>query len=505
MSKGLNFTAIFLNVVVIALSMAALFTPIWTGSAFSSFSEGDVSAEIDISLWDIDMSLSFAGSFAQDSSVSWDDLCGMASLPDEVQSECDRIKACRATLILGAAFALFACGGIGAAIFSDNGLLLAGAGTMSLVSFVCHGATIGLICSIQTDGLASPGFILTCISCFNCLLAGVLANMGFVSELQTLSKLVKQSGHGTGRSDSKGKPIVGTRAQRVAQKRHEEQQEYLKREAAIRGIQQRNVLTDGLDVPADSQGGSRPETQGSQDQGADRPPSAGKGPPIFLQKVLFHQGLSDEDEIPLEDLEAAFREIDQDNGGSIDLEELVEALRQCGLEASQGATETIIKEIDKNASGDVDIHEFIEFFRHIEELDRFDKKSAARQQFLTFLLNFCFLADIIVVGVMLMLFIKMDKNESPDDYSIMQNVLIACSVVLGVLFICVICVPILQLSLGPSIGKAASKYELSKQLKQQQRRVGNPDGGNGGAAENKGDVHVVKLAAPVYPLTCTCT
>jgi len=478
--SAVSFVTIFMNVVVAALSLAALFLPMWTASF-----GGGAQTNVDISLWDMDASIEVAAaSFSADSSVAWDDMCALTSqLPDDFAAKCDMVKATRATLILAAAFAVFSIAGVCSAIFADNNLILALAGTMASVSCLCNCVSIALVCAVGSDGLESPGFILMCISTFFSLLACILANVGFANELATLRALVKASGHKVvGKQDSKGKPVVGTRAQRAAKKRAEEHQEYLARQALASSVNQRNVLKDGIDLPPESQGGSRPGTQDSQDPGAEAAAPPAKGPPIYLQKVLFHQGRSDEDEIPLEDLEAAFREIDIDDGGSIDLDELVGALRQCGLEASQAATDTIMKEIDKNASGDVDIHEFIEFFRHIEELDRFEKKSAARQQFLTFLLNFCFLADIIVVGVMLMLFIKMDKDESPDDYSIMKNVLIACSVVLGILFICVICVPILQLSLGPSIGRAADQYELSKQLKQQARKFGNQDGGGGGGS-----------------------
>merc|ERR1740129_216233 len=161
----------------------------------------------------------------------------------------------------------------------------------------------------------------------------------------------------------------------------------------------------------------------------------------------------DDAEIPTEMLEMAFREIDEDGSGSIDASELVDALHACGLHASKAATDTVLKEIDKNASGDVDIHEFIEFFRHIEELNRFHKRTEARKQFLTFLLNFCFLADLVACGVLLMMFIRIDdeeKEKNPDNYAIMKNVLIAAGAVLGILFIIVITVPILRLTLrGP--------------------------------------------------------
>lgn len=203
-----------------------------------------------------------------------------------------------------------------------------------------------------------------------------------------------------------------------------------------------------------------------EEKGADKPKSV-----IMLKRVLFRRPVEgDDDEIPTKMLEDAFAEIDGDGSGSIELDELVGALKQCGLAVSKGATDTIMKEIDKNASGDVDLREFIEFFRHIEELNRFQKKSAARQQFVSFLLNFCFLADMIVVGVMLMMFIRMDKAANPDNYSIMKNVLLACSIVLGILFLLVILMPILRLALGPTANRMQKQYELAQEIKKSQKK-----------------------------------
>jgi len=205
--------------------------------------------------------------------------------------------------------------------------------------------------------------------------------------------------------------------------------------------------------------------------GDDEKKAAVKKIPVMLQRVLFRKPQEgDDDEIPTKMLEDAFAEIDGDGSGSIELDELVDALKLCGLAVSKNATDVVMKEIDKNASGDVDLREFIEFFRHIEDLNRFQKKTAARQQFVSFLLNFCFLADIIVVGVMLMMFIRMEPADNPDNYAIMKNVLMACSVVLGILFLLVILMPILRLALGPSAARMQKQYELAQEIKKSQRR-----------------------------------
>jgi len=67
--------------------------------------------------------------------------------------------------------------------------------------------------------------------------------------------------------------------------------------------------------------------------------------------------------------------------------------------------------------------------------------------------------------VMLMMFIRMDQAENPDTYSIMKNVLTACSFLLGVLFLVVILLPILRLAFGPTIDRMQKQYELAQEIK----------------------------------------
>merc|ERR1712094_105292 len=55
--------------------------------------------------------------------------------------------------------------------------------------------------------------------------------------------------------------------------------------------------------------------------------------PVMLQRVLFRKPVEgDDDEIPTKMLEDAFAEIDGDGSGSIELDELVDALKLCGLD-----------------------------------------------------------------------------------------------------------------------------------------------------------------------------
>jgi hypothetical protein len=202
-------------------------------------------------------------------------------------------------------------------------------------------------------------------------------------------------------------------------------------------------------------------------------------PPIMLMKVLRRQKADDDDTIPQQMLVDAFSEIDEDHSGSIDIEELVEALRLCDLNVSQKAADTIMKEIDKDASGDIDLREFILFFRHIEELDQFQKKSAGRQKFFTILINVCFIVDMVVVGLLLMMFIRSKEEDDPDNYSIMKNVLLALSFVLVILFLMVILIPILRLSLGPSASRMQAQYEVAKEIKKAQSKATDDNSGVG--------------------------
>ncbi|CAE7512340.1 unnamed protein product, partial [Symbiodinium pilosum] len=61
------------------------------------------------------------------------------------------------------------------------------------------------------------------------------------------------------------------------------------------------------------------------------------------------------------------------------------------------AATTVMQEIDKNMNGTIDIHEFVMFFRTLEEMTRFQRKTQQRAQFLSYVLNFCFLVHIILV------------------------------------------------------------------------------------------------------------
>jgi len=395
----------------------------------------------------------------QSREMTVDEMCddpSMLEADKTLSGTCIKIKCARAFYILSAIAAFFAAIGNAIGIYQGNTLIDSAAGVLAgFSSFFCG---LGfLMCYLienvtVIDGIAKIGAMVGGIL----ELAGAVCGcIGTCQEMHDMAKLAASLHIGAYKDPEKTK----SRWEKANALRTVEEKEAQEMYANIKKRKDKEAAKAARDLE------SPPLSPGTED--GDKKKKA----PVMLQRVLFRKPQEgDDDEIPTKMLEDAFAEIDGDGSGSIELEELVDALKLCGLAVSKTATDVVMKEIDKNADGTVDLREFIEFFRHIEDLNRFQKKTAARQQFVSFLLNFCFLADIIVVGVMLMMFIRMDKDEGSDNYSIMKNVLIACSALLGVLFLLVILMPILRLALGPTAGRMQKQYELAQEIKKQQRK-----------------------------------
>jgi hypothetical protein len=194
-------------------------------------------------------------------------------------------------------------------------------------------------------------------------------------------------------------------------------------------------------------------------------------PPEHLQQVLFWNKNQDrgdvaaQQSVPTELLELAFQEIDEDNSGFIVVEELVEALHMCGLNAHPKAVETIILEMDANNSGDIDIVEFVDFFRQLEEIAQFQHKTKARAQFCTVLCNACFMLNLVAVFLVILVFIGMEEADDPDMYNLVRSGLIAMGFGLGMLFLTVIGLPAMRLSLGSHVHGWMHAYEQKQVAK----------------------------------------
>jgi len=434
----------------IVLSIISLSTPWWTDDG----SQASLAVRMEASLFSA--TFKYEGvrqGLSPDKIATWDEICDRPTLDSDILKMCPVIGAARNLLIVGAVFAFLAAAGNTAGIYTGNTLIDSAAGVVAAFSAMFSGVSLATAFMIRGEGLTgSPGFMTVCLAVGLQFTGGLCGCIGTCQEMRDMAKLAASLHLGVYKETEKGL----ARSEKCAKIREVEQGEaqeiYCNLQKRKKAAEEAALNSSGeLDLEDDTK---------------DK-----KKVPVMLQRVLFRKPVDgDEDEIPTRMLEDAFAEIDGDGSGSIELDELVDALSLCGLKVSKTATDTIIQEIDKNASGDVDLREFIEFFRHIEDLNRFSKKSAARQQFVSFLLNFCFLADIVVVGVMLMMFIRMDATENPDNYSIMKNVLMACSFVLGILFLLVILMPILRLALGPTANRMQKQYELAQEIKKSQKK-----------------------------------
>lgn len=420
------------------LSMVSIALPWFEGAAGGDIvneNAEDKPLESSVSLWDYQLKVQQAPEPGETQTTtksfdtSWDDQCSkMEDLnKDEAKhwpSTCTKVRVMRAMGFLSIIIGLAAAAVLVIAMTQMILLALIGA-ILGTVCTLCVLAQCVFAALIATAGLAIGAQIAAG--------ALVISMMGVMISLYGAAKAVKQE------NVDPEEEVEGTRQERATQAR---------KAAAETRLALENNLQKSERAPQKIDEAGRRDSVTPEQRA-----------PVYLQKVLFwgQEEGEDEGEIPQELLEFAFKEIDDDDSGVIEMEELVEALRLCGLEASQAASDTIMKEIDKNASGDVDIHEFVEFFRNIEELSAFHKKSQRRAQFATFLLNCCFLVDIVVVGVLLMIFIRLDETTSNDDYVILKQTLTIAGLLLAVLFVCVVGLPAARLTLGPPMS-AYKKY-----------------------------------------------
>mmetsp|Transcript_33359 Transcript_33359/g.69778 ORF Transcript_33359/g.69778 Transcript_33359/m.69778 type:complete len:637 (+) Transcript_33359:118-2028(+) len=465
------------------LCCLSIFMPWWEGASSGSMISTPAGtdrkvAEATISLWAYDLKVEVGsvddegGVTEQAESSTWDTMCSLAAEETkESPPECAQVATIRAFTILPMLFAFFAVVPILLAKKISPLLLVIGAALgMAADFFAFLGMIIGVM--LSTSGLGGMGFL--------CLLIGWLLGMvAIASTLFTAGKAMPPD-------HLPGAPVE-------VKVNREDKAEAARKKAAKEALELAKKFGGPRGDRSDDGSARSSHSGGSQAQAAPQEKA-----PVMLQKVLFWSEEHNEDEpVPTELLELAYREIDTDDSGTILLEELVAGLAKCGLNASPAAMESVMLEIDKNSDGTVDIHEFVEFFRRIEELSQFNKKSQQRAQFLVVVCNCCFLFHIIVVGVMLMLFIKMDPGEDPDTYMIMQNGLMVFCVDLGILFCCVILIPAGRLTIGSNVKAWNAHYEAAMAARRSVKPVssGNTSGpGPRGPAWAAGGVSVAPPA-----------
>jgi hypothetical protein len=344
-------------------------------------------------------------------SFSWDnDVC--ADVATTEGTACASVVAARAMTILAMIFAFTGLVAIIVARFTTPLLLVAGAfGAILTAVFAAVGCGMGVMATTAGSGMGIGGVGFISLGVTMVFGAGATA-VSFYTAAQSMREEDLGDGHRVPR-------------------------EVRASEARAKAAQAAAVLEEH----AQKSGASTTSSQRKKKQFT------------HLRQVLFwndSKGVHDDDEeIPTELLEKAFREIDENGGGSIDMTELVDALRSCGLNANMTAAEIVMKDIDKNASGDVDIHEFVEFFRYTEELKKMDKKNKRRAQFLSIICNGCFVMHVFGVSALLMLFVKMDQDENPQTYTLTRTMFIFFCVNLGLLCAFVIVLRALTITLGP--------------------------------------------------------
>lgn len=438
------------------LGICAIFLPWWTGAAAGEVLGFSTSLEGSITLWNYDLKIEVPISadspdmHAVQRDEGWSKWCKQEEENRrEWPSECVQLECTRAFTVLAPIFALLSAVAALIGMFEPLVLLIA-----AFCSFIGGlSAAVGFICAllIGTSGLTAPGGMLLIAAC-------VLIVLAFLLDVYAAQRAMPLEGDGKVQRQSGGR-LLKLRAAKTEELQL--MQHLASRNPRVTIVEPHEEKGDAVSVDHSSHHSSRSGTHEDGNAASLGETEVGVHVPSLKKAIEWsHSHGSDESEqIPVNLLEKAFREMDADASGSIDLDELVRALVSCGLPASREATEKILGEIDKNQSGDIDILEFVGFFRHIEEMNRFAKKNQSRARFITLACSCCFLTHVVLVGTLLMLFINMDEAENPDNYIIMKNLLIVCSLTLGVLFCVVIAVPALNLTLGQSMVAWRQHYD----------------------------------------------
>lgn len=426
--------------VVALLGICSVFLPWWVGAAGTGNISRDpthIGVDSTITLWGYELIMRVPVSpdstdLHTVTTVSdWSAFCTAEEIRIRTwPTECVTIEAARAFSILTAIIALGATVALMGGLFEPLALL-AGAVLDFLTGLF---AAVGLVTGVltATGGLLGVGFFMLVASAVLCALSMALT-------LYAAAKAMPLEDPHAGKD---GAHL--TRMQKSEAARDEATKVKERLEANVRRISQ-----DDQDMLG----------EGGLEEGPDEPTKTYYKLGMVIEWSQKH-GPADGQEIPLELLEEAFQEMDGDGSGKVDIDELVLALRSCGLPASMAATQALVKSIDKNSDGDLDIHEFVDYFRLQEELERFQHVSEQRAQFLSIVCSGCFLFHIVIVGALLMLFIQMDEAETdPQNYSIMKNALVVCAVNLGILLLVVILIPAVKLTLGANAAAWRRHYD----------------------------------------------
>eukprot|EP00913_Durusdinium_trenchii_P020488 g19247.t1 len=327
--------------------------------------------------------------------TTWDDACAQAERTSATVPYCTEVTIARACIILEAIFSSFMAAMVILARRFSPLLLLAAVGCGVIGVLFAFGVMT------STTGLGGYGFL---------LLGGslVTGGLGVAAVFYAAAKAMPPPPDGL---------------EEVRKTRMSNLQETPDREKDLAAMLEENVQR------------RRRESEAESGTGQPAGPRTVRRVPVMLQKVIFWTQENEENEeaeLPMELLQAAYQEIDEDGSGSVTLVELVDALKLCGLNASEAAATTVMQEIDKNMNGTIDIHEFV------------------------------------IRGTF-------SEATGGDTYPILRNCLMVFSIVLVVLFLLVIGIPAARMTLGVQVAAWQHHYNTSLQpsakFKNKQRSV----------------------------------
>lgn len=412
----------------------------WNGDGDASMLTQHETSEFEIGVWKMSLTiLRDAGSIAlgevptYEADWTWAQACEASkelSARGQAPAACLQVEILQWLTVLVPCFSFLAALAMSISLLTSELVMVLGV-MCGAAGSVCalFGAIMPLV--IQTKGVGGPGFAIFVI-------AAVVIWAGTAHAAQTATKAMP--------GPQEEPTTYAPRIQRSRASHTKTEEEH---------AQITSGIARGRREPPSERG---PASDGSE--GAERVP------PEHLQQVLFwsknqdHGDVGTKQSVPTEMLELAFQEIDGDNSGFIIVDELVEALHMCGLNAHPKAVETIISEMDANNSGDIDIVEFVDFFRQIEELALFQHKTKARAQFCGHACNMCFLLNLVGVFSVIMVFIGIKEADDPDLYNLVRSALIVMGVAFAVLFLTVVGLPVIRLSLGSHVSGWMYAYEV---------------------------------------------
>lgn len=188
---------------------------------------------------------------------------------------------------------------------------------------------------------------------------------------------------------------------------------------------------------------------GEKKKSVQEPPSwfQESNPSYWLDHALRGRGAPSGDgalrgDVSDEMLFEIFRDLDRDRQGTINVKQIVKAMRKCGLNVSRRAIKRVLIDMDRDPDRPLSVQDFVRFFRHAEQLDDTARVTELRSRGCTYLMSFALFVNTIVFGVYVILLTGEDKDKDYEGYWMKAMGAIISGSVLGALTFCLLIVPI---------------------------------------------------------------